>query len=161
MFNQTTEYALRIIAHLAAHYGEAGVTTRDIAAVTKVPESYLSKVLQELARAGLIKSQRGPNGGSVLARDPADVNLYDVVQAVSPIRRITTCPLGLKSHGVNLCPLHKRLDNALALVEDAFRSSTLADLLAEPTTSTPLCESFTPTAVATRPATLTVTRKKK
>jgi hypothetical protein len=40
---------------------------------------------------------------------------------------------------VRLCPLHKRLDNALALVEDAFRKTTLAEVLAEPTASVPLC----------------------
>jgi Rrf2 family transcriptional regulator, nitric oxide-sensitive transcriptional repressor len=48
--------------------------------------------------------------------------------------------LGLKSHGVRLCPLHKRLDDALAMVENAFARTTLAEVLAEPTTSVPLCE---------------------
>src|SRR4051794_34137639 len=141
MLSQTAEYALRIIAYLAGRFGETGVTTREISVATKVPESYLAKVIQELSRAGLIKSQRGPHGGSVLARSAAEINIYDVVNAVSPIQRITTCPLGLKSHGVNLCPLHKRLDAAMATVEEAFRASTLADMLAEPTSSTPLCES--------------------
>ena len=59
---------------------------------------------------------------------------------VDPIKRITTCPLDLAAHGVRLCPLHRRVDNALAAVEKAFRSTTLAELLAEPTSSKPLCE---------------------
>jgi hypothetical protein len=54
--------------------------------------------------------------------------------------RIKHCPLGLAAHGVNLCPLHKRVDQALAMVEEAFRNSTLAEVLAEPTTSVPLCD---------------------
>ncbi|HEY3787784.1 MAG TPA: hypothetical protein VGL71_02965, partial [Urbifossiella sp.] len=54
---------------------------------------------------------------------------------------ITTCPLGLRTHGIRLCPLHKRLDDAIASVESAFRNSTLAEVLAEPSESVPLCES--------------------
>jgi hypothetical protein len=43
---------------------------------------------------------------------------------VGPIKRIKTCPLGLAAHGVRLCPLHKRLDGALAMAEQAFRHTT-------------------------------------
>ena len=68
------------------------------------------------------------------------MTLLEVVSAVDPIRRIQECPLGLASHGVRLCPLHKRLDSALASVEDAFRRTTLAEILAEPTESVPLCD---------------------
>jgi Rrf2 family transcriptional regulator, nitric oxide-sensitive transcriptional repressor len=59
---------------------------------------------------------------------------------VEPIGRIRECPLGLAAHGIRLCPLHKRLDNALAMVEHAFQQTTLAEILAEPTESHPLCE---------------------
>jgi DNA-binding IscR family transcriptional regulator len=59
------------------------------------------------------------------------LTILDIVQAVDPIQRIETCPLGIKGH-INLCPLHRRLDQALKLVEDALRESTLAELLAEP-----------------------------
>jgi hypothetical protein len=45
----------------------------------------------------------------------------------------------MTAHGVRLCPLHRRLDNALAIVEDAFGQTTLADILKEPTRSRPLC----------------------
>ena len=59
-----------------------------------------------------------------------ELSVYDVIQAIDPIRRITSCPLGLKGHGTNLCPLHRRLDKAMEAVETAFRDSTLADLAA-------------------------------
>ena len=75
-----------------------------------------------------------------LARKPNQLTILDVVNAVEPIKRIQHCPLGLKSHGVNLCPLHKRLDNALAMVEDAFRATTLQEVIDEPTESVPLCD---------------------
>jgi Rrf2 family protein len=139
MFSQTAEYALRVIAYLA---GTAGgpATTRQVAAATRVPEGYLAKVLQSLSRAGLVHSQRGLHGGSVLTRDAEQITLYDVIQAVDPIPRITTCPLGLKSHGANLCAVHRRLDDAYAIMEQTLRGSTIADLLAEPSVSKPLCE---------------------
>jgi Rrf2 family transcriptional regulator, nitric oxide-sensitive transcriptional repressor len=139
MFSQTVEYALRAVVHLADR-APAPRTTDQIAAVTRVPKAYLSKILQNLRDKGIVHSQRGIGGGMTLTKDPADLTILEVVNAVDPIRRIRTCPLELASHGVNLCPLHRRLDNALALVEDAFRQTTLAEVLAEPTTSVPLCE---------------------
>ncbi|CAA9408841.1 MAG: Rrf2 family transcriptional regulator [uncultured Phycisphaerae bacterium] len=138
MFSQTVEYALRVMIHLACQDGP--VTTKQIAVVTKVPEGYLAKVIQALGRAGLVHSQRGLHGGSTLARPTAQITIWDVVNAIDPVKRIKECPLGLKSHGVNLCPLHKRVDDALDMVERAFKESTLAELLAEPTTSKPLCD---------------------
>jgi Rrf2 family protein len=139
MFSQTVEYALRAVVFLA-HEAPAARTTEQIATVTLVPKAYLSKVLQSLVRGGIVTSQRGLGGGIALVKKPADLTILEVVTAVEPIGRIQTCPLGLKSHGVNLCPLHRRLDNALAMVEEAFGNSTLAEVLAEPTTSKPLCD---------------------
>ncbi len=137
MFSQTVEYALRAVVYLADQ--GAARTTPQIAEVTKVPAPYLAKVLQSLSREGIVRSQRGLRGGFQLARAPADLTIWDVVQSVEPIERIRTCPLELHSHRTNLCPLHKKMDTALASIEDAFRGCTLADLLAEPTTSKPLC----------------------
>jgi Rrf2 family protein len=105
-----------------------------------VPEGYLAKVLRNLALAELVRSQRGPQGGSVLTRAIREITVLDVVQAVDPIKRITTCPLGIKSHGVHLCPLHRRLDQAIAMVEDTFRKTTIAELIAGPASTLPLCD---------------------
>jgi Rrf2 family protein len=139
MFSQTVEYALRAVVHLAATAPDPQ-TTEAIAKATRVPQAYLSKVLQSLVQAGLVKSQRGMGGGMALAKKPAELTILEVVNAVDPIRRITTCPLGLAAHGVNLCPLHRRVDNALALVEDAFANTTLQEVIDEPTQSIPLCD---------------------
>ena len=139
MLSQTVEYALRAMVYLAAS-DEEPQPTELIAEKTKVPAPYLAKVLQNLTRKGLVRSQRGVRGGFLLARVPEDITILDVVNAVEPIQRISTCPLGLKSHGVRLCPLHFRMDRALAMVEEAFRQSTLAEVLAEPSQSVPLCE---------------------
>jgi Rrf2 family nitric oxide-sensitive transcriptional repressor len=139
MFSQTVEYALRAVVHLADQ-SPLPRTTDQIAAATLVPKAYLSKVIQGLCRANIVQSKRGIGGGIALVRSPSQLTILDVVSAVEPIARIRQCPLGLKYHGVRLCPLHKRMDNALAMVEAAFRETTLAEVLAEPTQSHPLCE---------------------
>lgn len=139
MFSQTVEYALRAVVHLAANSPHAQ-TTEQIAESTRVPRAYLSKVLQALGRGGIVHSQRGVGGGVALSRAPEALTILEVVNAVEPIQRIRTCPLGLAAHGVRLCPLHKRVDSALALVEEAFGGTTLADVLAEPSPSRPLCD---------------------
>jgi Rrf2 family nitric oxide-sensitive transcriptional repressor len=138
MISRTTEYALRAIVWLAAH-GQNPRTTRQIAAATRVPGGYLSKVMQALVDAGIVNSQRGPGGGFVLARPAAALTVLEVVDAVDPIRRIESCPLGLRSHAEQLCALHRRLDEALAMIRAAFSSCTVADLLAGEGAS-PLCE---------------------
>jgi Rrf2 family protein len=133
------EYALRAVVHLADHAPE-GRTTEQIARATKVPPAYLSKVLQGLKRSGVVRSQRGVGGGVSLVKTPDKLTILEVVNAVDPIRRIRKCPLGLAAHGARLCPLHKRMDQALATVEDGFRDTTLAEILAEPTSRKPLCD---------------------
>ena len=138
MISQTAEYALRAIVHLAGN-PEIPHTTRQIAAATRVSPPYLSKVMQSLARGGLVQPQRGLHGGFTLRKRPEELTIYEVIQAVDPIQRIEGCPLGLLAHGPNLCPLHRRLDDAIAMVEDAFRSSTVAELLSDPSDRRPLC----------------------
>ena len=139
MLSQTVEYALRAATFLATSPQEPR-TVEQIAEATRVPVAYLAKVMQGLVRGGLVSSRRGVGGGFLLVSPPRQVRILQIVQAVDPIERITTCPLGLASHGTHLCPLHRRLDNALAAMEKAFASTTLADVLAEPTTSVPLCD---------------------
>lgn len=138
MISQTAEYALRAVVALAQQQGEA-LTSAQIADKTRVPPGYLSKVLQALARAGVVTSLRGVHGGFSLAHPAAELTVLQVIEAVDPIKRIRSCPLGLPAHGANLCPLHRRLDEAAASIEEALGSSTIGELLAEPSASTPLC----------------------
>lgn len=139
MFSQTSEYALRVIVYLASLNGKQA-TISQIADATRTPEGYLAKVLRCLALAELIRSQRGPQGGSILARSARQITVLDVIQAVDPIQRITSCPLGIRGHGINLCPLHRRLDQAIAMVEDAFKKTTIAELAVTPAGHQPLCD---------------------
>jgi Rrf2 family protein len=129
VISQTAEYALRAVVFLAAH-SDAAHSVHEIAAATKSPEGYLSKILRALGRANLVQAQRGLHGGFALARSPREITVYDVIDAVDEIRRIHTCPLGL--HGAQLCGLHRRLDDAMAAMENALRDSTIAAILEMP-----------------------------
>ena len=139
MFSQTIDYALRAVTHLAYKSPESQ-TTEQIAEATLVPKAYLSKVLQGLVRAGLVNSQRGIGGGMTLISTPEELTLLQVVNAVEPISRIKTCPLGLVTHGTKLCALHRNLDHAMGLVEESFANTTLAKVLSEQAPVKPLCE---------------------
>lgn len=81
MTSKTIEYALEALVFLAVRQGRPMSSAR-IAADTGVPSSYLSKVMQALCRAGIARSQRGPSGGFVLAREAADITVLDVAHAV-------------------------------------------------------------------------------
>lgn len=151
MFSQKVEYALRAVVCLASN-PETSRTVEYVATATRASQTYLAKVIQELVHAGILRSQRGVGGGITLVKSPAELTILEVVNAVDPIVRIRHCPLGLAAHGINLCPLHKRVDQALAMVEEAFRSTTLAEILSEPTTSVPLCD-FPVVPLEPKPAT--------
>ncbi len=137
IITQTVEYALRAMVMLAYNRGEA-MTVQEIAKVTRAPAPYLSKLMQGLVRARLVRSRRGQGGGFTLAGAPDEITIWDIVQAVDPIERIEHCPLEIKGHS-SLCALHRRLDEAIASVEEAFRKSTLAEMVAESPPSGPLC----------------------
>lgn len=128
MLSQTSEYALRAMVHLAALEDGGAMNSETIAARTKVPQGYLSKVLRDLVVADLIASQRGPHGGFALARPATQISMLDVVNAVDPLMRIKRCPLGNPEH-LKLCPLHQRIDDAIAQIETEFRRTSLCEVL--------------------------------
>ena len=140
MISQTAEYALRAVVYLGSQVGQP-VTTQRVAAATRVPAGYLSKVLQALGKAGLVEAQRGLRGGYALARPLAELTVLEVINSVDPLQRITCCPLGLRAHGGTLCSLHRRLDEGIALIESLFRDTTIDQLLdARSPGRNPLCE---------------------
>jgi Rrf2 family transcriptional regulator, nitric oxide-sensitive transcriptional repressor len=140
VISQTAEYALRSVVYLGSQVGQP-VTTQRIAAATRVPAGYLSKVLQALGKAGLVDAQRGLKGGYALARPLDELTVLDVINAVDPLERITRCPLGLAAHQGSLCSLHRRLDQAIALIEALYRQTTVEELLSEQGRGhSPLCE---------------------
>lgn len=146
MLSQTIEYALRAMTYLSNLEPNASANSETIATRTQVPQGYLSKILRDMVVADLIRSQRGPNGGFALARGPSQITILDVVNAVDPIDRIRKCPLGNPAH-IDLCPLHRRLDDALAMIEREFKRTTLAEVLETNTKSAGQCRSLVAPAV--------------
>lgn len=76
------DYASRALLSLALHGASTPVSVRDIAGRTGLPQPYLEQILLALKGAGLVRSKRGVGGGYVLAREPADITLGDIVSAV-------------------------------------------------------------------------------
>ncbi len=128
MLSTTAEYALRIMIHLAECDGEQR-TSETIADATKVPADYTVKVLQWLGRARMVQGRRGRRGGFRLDCDPRKTTLLDVVNVIDPLERIVVCPLGRVSHKSKLCPLHSRLDEVAALLQDSLGEMTLQNVI--------------------------------
>jgi Rrf2 family iron-sulfur cluster assembly transcriptional regulator len=76
------DYASRALLSLALHPDEQPTSVRDIAERTGLPQPYLEQILLALKGAGLVRSKRGVGGGYVLARDPREITLGDIVSAV-------------------------------------------------------------------------------
>ena len=146
MFSRAAEYAVRAVVLLAQLQDQGPVDNKTLAARAQVPPSYLAKVMQSLVGAGIVRSRRGVKGGFSLHQPTSEIRVLDVVNSVDPITRIKGCPLSLQSHCQVLCPMHSRLDQAMAEVESILGASTIAELLADTSRPTPMLEtaSFLP-----------------
>ena len=156
MFSQTVEYSLRAMVALAFR-DDGPMTVQQISEVAHVPRPYLSKMMQILARADMVRSQRGLGGGFVLARAPDELTVWDIINAVDPVKRLGSCPLDIEGHGTT-CPLHRRIDHALDLIEKAFQETTLREVVEECGANSPLCTSAP--AAKSDPAAKRAKRKK-
>ncbi len=138
MLSKTAEYALRAVACIGSKANRP-ISANLLAEQTKVPRRYLTRVLQDLCKSGLVQSRPGPGGGYELTYALSKLTILDVINTVEPIARIKRCPLGLKSH-TDLCPLHAELDKAYEAMEKAFASVTIQDLVESASPIIPLCE---------------------
>jgi Rrf2 family protein len=112
VFSKTCEYAFRatVVVALASKNGER-LTLTDIAKRTGAPKAFTAKVLQALARGGIVNSQRGPNGGfdlpPLLAKK---VNLRMIMDAIGEEAFHAGCAMGLKvCNAAQPCPLHGQI----------------------------------------------------
>jgi len=76
------DYGVRALIELARRYGEGPIQSAEIAARQHIPEPYLDQILTTLRRAGFIRSTRGPQGGHALIREPGELNLREVIEAL-------------------------------------------------------------------------------
>jgi Rrf2 family protein len=125
----TTQYALRAVLFVAEQGAEEPVRVDAIAAALNVPRNYLSKTLHALARAGVLRSGRGPRGGFQLASRPDEISLARVAAPFDDIGS-RTCLLGRASCGwKNPCSVHPHWEEVSNALQSFFRDTTIADLL--------------------------------
>ncbi len=141
MFSRTAEYAVRAIVWLAEREGECPLGNQAIAESTQVPQTYLAKIMQELAKADLVSSRRGVGGGFLLNKPANQITVLDVVNAVDPIQRFDDCPLKLAGHRKKRCSMHAQLNVAVERVEEALAASTIDDLIRDTTRPKPMLAS--------------------
>lgn len=93
--SKTSRYALQAATYLAEHWErDEAIMVREIADSTGIPRNYLSKLLHQLARDGIVVSERGRRGGFRLAKDPAEIPLASVIGPVDPGAMDQHCLLG-------------------------------------------------------------------
>lgn len=126
------EYAIRAGVDLARHAGHGRRRkARDIAASMSIPPSYLPQILAALVRAGVATSVAGPDGGYVLARDPATISLLDVVRAVDGEVTSTACILrGGPCRWDDRCAVHVPWMQAQQAMVASLAATSFADVVA-------------------------------
>jgi FeS assembly SUF system regulator len=127
-----TDYATVLLTELARDPG-ASASATGLAAATLIEAPTAAKVLKTLAQAGLVESRRGVNGGYRLARDPAAINMADVVSAMEGPIGMTECVVheGACGHE-GRCGVQANWRRISLAVETALREVTLADMLPKP-----------------------------
>jgi Rrf2 family protein len=127
------DYGIRAIIELAHHYGDPKPTqSADIAARQGVPESYLEQLLTTLRRAGFVRSVRGPQGGHVLIRDPDELPVSEVIEALEgsilPIDCLDDSSTCSKAGGCAQREMWQAVREAILRV---LEKTTVADLAAK------------------------------
>jgi Rrf2 family iron-sulfur cluster assembly transcriptional regulator len=113
IYSKSSEYAIRASIHLAQLTNGDYAMAKDIAAQEEIPAPFLAKILQELARKGVLQSVKGPAGGFCLKRKATEVRLLDIVAAIDGLDGYSRCAEGYSEcSSKNACPLH---DNWMAL----------------------------------------------
>ena len=125
-----TDYSLRILLYLAEHT-DRPVSTREISDAYGISRNHLVRVVQTLQSHSFVKAATGRSGGITLARDPADVNIGEVVRKTEPNFRIVEC-FDLQENTCRIlpvCSLRGVLVTALESFFEALDKYTLADLV--------------------------------
>ncbi len=133
MLSQTAEYALRTVLYLAARQEDRLFRASEIAEELGIPQNYLSKTLHVLARAGVLHSSRGKNGGFRLARPASAITLASVVAPFSGPSGERICLLGrVACSDSDPCPAHGKWKAVSNQVSTFFRETMVGDLLESP-----------------------------
>jgi len=129
IYSRSAEYAIRSFVHLAQVPEGKYAMVKNIAEQENIPAHFLAKILQQLARKGLLRSSKGPTGGFALRIDPADVRLLDIVEALDGLAPYQQCASGLSECNDEMpCPMHDSWVNLRSRIMDYLGRNTIADL---------------------------------
>jgi len=126
---RATDYAVRIMIRLAALPEEERLAAPELARGIQAPESFVSKILQQLVQRGMVTSHRGAGGGFQLAVAPENVSLLDVVEMVQGPLQINLCVAGESSCDLSAwCGAHPIWNEAQAALRKVLASASIARL---------------------------------
>ena len=128
IFSKACELGLQAVLYLSTKEKRVFNST-EVSNELKVPKEFVSKVMQMLTSSGIIGSKKGKNGGFYLAKEPVEIKLIDIVQAIDGLELFKSCVLGFPgcSHEAP-CPVHNKWGK---LRDEAFKmlsEETLEDL---------------------------------
>ncbi len=125
--SRKTELALAAIRELRGHEGP--LKAADLAASLDTTATYIPHVLRPLVQRDWIESDRGPTGGYRLAADPADITLFDLIEAVEgPVDEGRCVLRGKPCPSIDLCVLHEPWLRAREALFSELRQTTVADV---------------------------------
>lgn len=129
------DYAVRAVLHLARN-GDTRTATSVIAEEQKIPPSFLAKIISQLSIAGLLHTSRGARGGVTLAREPQEINLLEVIEAIDGPIQLNECvgDTGVCSFDKD-CPLRPVWCDAQEQLVDRLKGTNFADMVAKGQTS--------------------------
>lgn len=124
------DYGTRGIIRLAKLSNSAVALVSDIAAAEGLPESYLAKIFQDMAKEGLIRSHRGAKGGFSLARPPEQITLRQIIEAVEGPIALSRCLAPWEGcDKIDTCPVYPVLAEAQQKLLTTLDNTTLWDLV--------------------------------
>lgn len=132
IFSRKSDYGLRALIYLAEHREAGPITLQEIADSLLIPKAFLSKILQQLARNHIVRSLKGPSGGFVLTRDPAELTMREIVFEIDGPLRVFECFSESRdcSYFGN-CKILSVFDEVGRQVERVLGNVTLAQFLPE------------------------------
>jgi len=126
------EYAVRAVVYLATRPEGELCLISEIADVQDVPRSYLSKIMQQLVKAGLVKSRRGAKGGFALARPAGEITLREAIEAIEGPINLNICLIRPgECERDQTCPIHPVWKEAQEKLFEVLDAKTIASLASD------------------------------
>ena len=131
LLSKSFGYALRGILYIAVMQDEQRkVQIDEIATKLSVPKHFLGKIMQQIVKAGLLRSTKGPYGGFSLAAETLNTPVIRLVEITDGMEQFRMCILNFKyCNGLDPCPLHYEMERIKKNYLNVFSQNTIGDLL--------------------------------